>query len=129
MAETRTYYGTKRVEAWPSLPPNSDGVGPAGYAIRYPGGHESWSPKDVFEAAYSPADRMGFEGALAAMREGRKVRRHGIDAEHVSIWLDGDTFRCQRAGAVGENGQRAQALVGVWHPNALSLLADWLVVG
>jgi hypothetical protein len=25
-----------------------------GYLVRYPDGYESWSPKDVFEAAYRP---------------------------------------------------------------------------
>lgn len=134
MADAQVYYGTKRIEAWPQ----DKNLGPSlradlgggvymesadiriapGYAIRYPDGYESWSPKDVFEAAYRPSSCMGFEGALAAMREGRRVRRIGIDAEGVSIWLNNGTFYCQREGTYA----------GVWWPNPDSLLADWMVV-
>lgn len=118
MEGRKVYYGTKRIEAWPQVKEVYGQGDTDGYAIRYPDGYESWSPKDVFEAAYRPADRMGFEGALAAMREGRKVRRHGIDAEGVSIWLADGVFLCQRAGSYA----------GHWWPNPDSLLADWMIV-
>ncbi len=131
MEPMRVYYGTKRVEAfYPAPRPGVDEVltvGPYGrarrdedngYRIVYPDGYVSWSPKDVFEAAYRPSSCMGFEGALAAMREGRRVRRIGIDAEGVSIWLNNGTFYCQREGTYA----------GVWWPNPDSLLADWMIV-
>lgn len=117
----RVYYGTKRVEAAPTFGGDSevdDGSECVGYRVTYPDGYTSWSPKDVFEAAYRPADRMDFEGALAAMREGRKVRRCTIDAENVSMWLADGKILVQRAGMA----------IGVWQPNTESLLADWMVV-
>lgn len=47
--EKQTYLGVKRVEAYPE-----DRDGKPGYAVIYPDGYKSWSPKDVFEAAYFP---------------------------------------------------------------------------
>jgi len=46
---TQFYIGVKQVVAWPE-----DRDGKAGYAVKYPDGYTSWSPKDVFEAAYIP---------------------------------------------------------------------------
>lgn len=43
------YIGTKQIQAWPQ-----DKDGQPGYAVQYPDGYTSWSPKDVFEAAYLP---------------------------------------------------------------------------
>lgn len=121
MEGRQVYYGTECIEAWPEQ--RADNTGPGGqmvdgYTVLYPDGYRSWSPKDVFEATYRPATCMGFEGALAAMREGHRVRRIGIDAEGISIWLSGDNFYCQRAGSYA----------GVWWPNPNSLLADWMIV-
>ncbi len=31
-----------------------------GYLVEYPDGYQSWSPKDVFEAAYRPMDTIDF---------------------------------------------------------------------
>lgn len=77
---TKDYYGTKRVTAWPEnkVSPDTepgDFIVKDGYAVKYADGYVSWSPKDVFEAAYKPIDAMGFEGALAAMKAGHKVVR------------------------------------------------------
>ena len=46
---TMHYIGTKQVLAWPA-----DKDGKAGYQVKYQDGYISWSPKDVFEAAYIP---------------------------------------------------------------------------
>lgn len=46
---TQHYIGTKIIEAWPA---QKDGVD--GYSVKYADGYTSWSPKDVFEAAYLP---------------------------------------------------------------------------
>lgn len=46
---TQFYIGCKQVEAWPETVD-----GRPGYAVKYPDGYQSWSPKDVFEAAYLP---------------------------------------------------------------------------
>lgn len=44
---THEYIGTKQVTAWPQ-----EKDGKEGYAVKYADGYTSWSPKDVFEAAY-----------------------------------------------------------------------------
>ena len=46
---TQYYLGTKQVLAQPG-----DREGEPGYVVQYPDGYVSWSPKDVFEAAYLP---------------------------------------------------------------------------
>lgn len=68
------YYGTKRVTAWPA----TDFDGKPGYAVQYEGGYTSWSPADVFEAAYQPITAMSFGHALAAFKAGHVVRRPGL---------------------------------------------------
>lgn len=45
---TQHYVGTKIVVAWAQA--GKDGA--PGYAIKYPDGYMSWSPKEVFEEAY-----------------------------------------------------------------------------
>lgn len=44
---THEYIGTKQVTAW-----SQDKDGAPGYAVKYADGYISWSPADVFEAAY-----------------------------------------------------------------------------
>ena len=46
---TQHYIGVKQVVAWPEPREGVDG-----YAVKYPDGYVSWSPKDVFEASYLP---------------------------------------------------------------------------
>lgn len=43
----KTYIGTKIIQAEPK-----ESGGQHGYRVIYADGYESWSPKDVFEAAY-----------------------------------------------------------------------------
>ena len=45
---TANYIGTKFVRAWPER--HADGR--EGYAMIYPDGYRSWSPKDTFESSY-----------------------------------------------------------------------------
>lgn len=77
---TRDYYGTKRVTAWPQ--PND---GKEGYGVKYADGYVSWSPADVFEAAYQPLDRLSFGHALVALKEGKRVQRAGWNGK--GMWL------------------------------------------
>lgn len=70
---TKDYYGTKRVTANPA-----ERKGEKGYAVQYEGGYTSWSPQDVFDAAYQPVDAMGFSGALQAFKDGHKIGRRDI---------------------------------------------------
>lgn len=46
---TTTYIGVKMVTGW-----EQEKDGKPGYAVKYSDGYISWSPKDVFEAAYLP---------------------------------------------------------------------------
>lgn len=48
MPETKTYIGTKIIRAYRM----QDTEGRDGYRVIYPDGHESWSPRATFEAAY-----------------------------------------------------------------------------
>ena len=51
------YIGTKIIEGEPCPAWKDAGghkTGDPGYRVRYQDGYESWSPKDVFEAAYLP---------------------------------------------------------------------------
>ena len=77
---TQDYYGTKRITAYPK-----EQDGKPGYRMLYADGYQSWSPKDVFEAAHQPITAMSFGHALAALKEGYKVARAGWNGE--GMWL------------------------------------------
>lgn len=51
---TQHYIGVKMIEAW-----EQEQEGRAGYAVKYPDGYTSWSPKEVFEEAYIPLGHLG----------------------------------------------------------------------
>ena len=82
MEETLFYVGQKLIEAWEANEtvdpgdPQLHEVRP-GYAVKYENGYTSWSPKDVFEAAYRPLDRLDFAGALFMLKRGKRVARAG----------------------------------------------------
>lgn len=44
---TQHYIGSKQIVAW-----EQEKDGAPGYAVKYPDGYTSWSPKETFEAAY-----------------------------------------------------------------------------
>lgn len=90
---TKDYYGTKRITAWSAENPD----GRPGYAVKYEDGYISWSPKDVFEAAYQPIDAMSFGHAIAAMKRGHKVARAGWNGKGMFLFLvAGSEFRPTR---------------------------------
>ena len=84
---TRDYYGTKRVTAWPEVKPY-DKNNTEGYAVKYPDGYISWSPKDVFEKAYQPLDALSFGHALQALKEGRRVARAGWNGKGMFLFFN-----------------------------------------
>lgn len=94
---TQDYYGTKRITAW------SQSVdGNPGYAVKYEDGYTSWSPYDVFEAAYQPVTAMSFGHALAALKAGDKVARAGWNGKGMFLFLvPGSTFNVNRAPLMG----------------------------
>lgn len=104
----QVHYGTKRIKAQPmtraeynayrgwTLPADENGED-AGFLVEYddgaqnranvPGheGYVSWSPKDVFEAAYQPDGAMSFGHALVALKQGHLVARAGWNGK--GMWL------------------------------------------
>lgn len=56
-----------------------------GYMVTYEGGYRTWSPKDVFDAAYRPIDGMTFGLAIEALKMGKKVARAGWNGK--GMWL------------------------------------------
>jgi hypothetical protein len=49
----KKFIGVKLIEAYPCKRWNQEkNQDDEGYAVRYPDGYESWSPKEVFESAY-----------------------------------------------------------------------------
>lgn len=56
-----------------------------GYKVRYEDGYESWSPKEVFEAAYRRTDGMSFGLALEAAKMGKRIARKGWNGKNMSV--------------------------------------------
>lgn len=100
----KQYIGTKIIEAEPSTredfaeirrnAENQPGtlenpIDPMedGYMVIYPDGYVSWSPKDVFEAAYRLTSGMNFGLAIEAMKMGKRVRRRGWNGKGIFIEL------------------------------------------
>lgn len=81
-AFTKGYFGTKRITAWPE-----DRDGAPGYGVKYSDDYVSWSPKDVFEAAYQPITAMSFGHAIEAMKSGHKVARAGWNGKGMFVVL------------------------------------------
>jgi hypothetical protein len=80
------YIGTKTIHAEPlGLVGDDDRVTP-GYKVVYDDGYESWSPADVFEAAYRPCSAMTFGLALEALKIGHRVARSGWNGK--GMWLE-----------------------------------------
>lgn len=117
------YYGTKRLYAKPmtrgeynvlrgwSLPTDENGAD-EGYLVEYIdggaanvegfAGYVSWSPKDVFEAAYQSISAMSFGHALVAIKSGKKVSRAGWNGKGMFIFLvAGSTFKVNRPPLLG----------------------------
>jgi hypothetical protein len=136
---TQDYYGTKRVTAWKC----ANASGEAGYSVKYADGYTSWSPKDVFEAAYQPIDRMNFGHALQAVKDGHRVARSGWNGKGMFIFLvNGSTFTVNREPLLSIMGEGAQVnyhahidmktadgMVVPWLASQTDLLADdWGIV-
>ena len=83
----KQYIGTKIIQAEPAYRLDKKTVQPAdwpipagsqadeGYAVRYPDGYMSWSPKATFEEAYRPTDAMTFGLAIEAAKGGKRIAR------------------------------------------------------
>ena len=82
---THRYIGTKEITAW-----EQEKDGQPGYAVKYADGYTSWSPRDVFEAAYrvteGPAQFLTFGDAIHFLKAGKRVARHGWNGK--GLWLE-----------------------------------------
>lgn len=61
-----------------------------GYKVRYSDGYVSWSPKDVFEAAYRETDGMNFGLAIEAAKQGKRIARRGWNGKEQYVFLAKD---------------------------------------
>lgn len=115
--EPRDYIGTKRITAWPQ---KNDGPAPMGggegYAVRYADGYTSWSPKNAFEEAYRPVDRLDFSAALWAAKRGAKIR--------LPEWTE-DCFLFTDYGVLKYQGQN---VVESFFDPRVVMREDWQIV-
>ena len=100
-------------------------------------GYISWSPKDVFEAAYQPVTAMNFGHALQALKEGYRVARAGWNGNgmFLALVLHWELIPVGDAVPIGaseapfiliDNGQGA---VVPWLASQTDMLAeDWRIV-
>lgn len=106
------YIGTKLIKAYPEPAHHASGthaVGAPGYHVIYEDGYESWSPKDVFEAAYRPASGMTFGLAIEALKKGAKVCRAGWNGKGMWVTLSGPGVREIPASAFWSDNNAAYA--------------------
>jgi hypothetical protein len=125
--------------------------GRSGYLVEYEDGYKSWSPKDVFEAAYRPTNGMTFGLALEALKRGERVARTGWNGKDMWLSLScGETREIpaanfwsphNRAHAESQGGTAkvlpsitmktatGEILMG-WLASQTDMLAeDWVIVG
>jgi hypothetical protein len=98
---THHYIGTKIVLAWAAEKDEAPG-----YGVKYEDGYTSWSPKDVFEAAYrdieGESQALTFGDALHMLKLGEKVARSGWNGKGMFVFLvNGSKFNVSRAPLLG----------------------------
>ena len=157
----QTFYGTKLLAARPMTRqeyldyrgwdlPNNENADDTGYLVEYldggaandprHGGYISWSPQDVFDAAYTPTNAMSFSHALVALKAGARLTRKGWNGAGMFVFLvDGSTFTVNREPLLSLLGAGVQVeyrphidikqvngSIGVWHPSMGDVMAeDW----
>ncbi|MBT0666995.1 DUF2829 domain-containing protein [Novosphingobium profundi] len=148
-----SFIGTKRLEARPlslgdynnyrgwTIPAGQDPAQP-GYLVKYEDGYESWSPKQIFDAAYNPLDAMTFGHAVEMMKAGLRVTRAGWNGAGMFAYLVPEASYPVQTGAAKEHFgegamvpyraylalKTAQGDVATWQPSASDVLAtDWSV--
>ena len=57
-----------------------------GYKVINPDGYASWSPKDVFEAAYRETSGMNFGLAIEAAKKGKRIARAGWNGKGMFLY-------------------------------------------
>lgn len=157
------YYGTKNLNAKPMTRgeynafrgwklPDDESPDDAGYLVEYLdggkanhpdfAGYISWSPKDVFEAAYQPTGALSFGHALVALQAGKAVARAGWNGKGMFLYHVGANAyppqtEIAKAAFGGENVpygayiamKTAQGNVVPWLASQTDVLAnDWQIV-
>lgn len=147
----KQYIGTKIIQAEPAYRVDGEvfvkaNIVPCGvhtedgYKVVYPDGYESWSPKDVFEAAYRETSGMNFGLAIEAAKIGKKIARAGWNGKNQYVELAtcisyinaaGESINCDHEAI----GNKALAFVGTsgvqmgWLASQADMLADdWMIV-
>lgn len=136
---THDAYSTKRVTVWPedrNLVP--------GFAIKYPDGHISWCPADVFSRDYQPLNALSFGHAVHALKQGKRVARAGWNGKGTFLFLvPGSTFKVNRPPLLGiyPEGTEVQYHAHIdmktatgevvpWLASQSDVLADdWMILG
>ena len=142
----KQYIGTKIIQAEPKMrkvPAENclaDRGFEDGYKVIYPDGYESWSPKDVFEAAYRETTGMSFGLAIEAAKIGKKIARAGWNGKNQYVELASCISYKNSAGEIvnvdhDAIGNKALAFVGTsgvqmgWLASQADMLADdWKIV-
>lgn len=97
VVEMSEYIGVKIVSAFPmtadlfnekvrALDWQSDDR--EGYLVIYDNGYQSWSPRNVFDAAYRRTDALSFGHALEAIKTGHIVQRQGWNGKGMFLGLE-----------------------------------------
>ena len=137
----KEYIGTKVVQAEPCYRRRGN-LQEIGYRVCYADGYESWSPKDVFDAAYRPTSGMNFGLAIEAAKMGKKIARAGWNGKgmflyHVPAAAYPPTTDVAKEAFGGENVpygayiamKTAQDNVVPWLASQTDMLADdWYIV-
>ncbi len=136
------YIGVKMIEAEPmtrgafnaskgvGIPLDDPAYNDPGYKVVYEDGYVSWSPKEVFDAAYRRIDNMTFGLALEALKKGKKVCRAGWNGkgQYVSVCEGGgfkDGYRTDDFLYL----KNAQDKIIPWGPSQGDCFAeDWMVL-
>lgn len=148
----KKYVGTKIIEAAPAIRkggtayekdqpiPKSMDPEEDGYKVRYQDGYESFSPKDVFEAAYRETDCLSFGLAIEAAKKGKRIARRGWNGKNQYVELaERISYENAAHEVVNANheaiGNKALAFVGTsgvqlgWLASQADMLADdWMIV-
>lgn len=111
-----------------------------GYRVVYEDGYESWSPKEVFEAAYRPISGINFGLAIEAAKQGKKISRKGWNgrgqyvelASNISYKNTGNEIINAEHKAIGNAALAFVGTSGVqlgWLASQADMLADdWYIV-
>lgn len=147
----KQYIGTKMIYAEPAYRHNGKiypKTGPYpkamdledGYKVRYADGYVSWSPKEVFEAAYRLTDGMSFWLAIEAAKQGKRIARAGWNGKNQYVELACCISYVNREQLIvnvdhKNIGNKALAFVGTsgvqmgWLASQADMLADdWCIV-